>query len=168
MDELLPLVYDDLRRIAHGRLRLERGEHTLNTTALVHEAYLKLIDQDGVQWQDRAHFFSVASMAMRRILVDYARRRSAKKRGAGPERVSFDAAAVGVRDHVLGLIAIDEALSALEERDERLSRVFECRFFGGMTSRETAAALGMPLRTAERHWSRAKAYLYQALRPDGA
>ena len=168
VDELLPIVYDDLRRIAHSRLRLEREQHTLNTTALVHEAYLKLVDQNGVQWQDRAHFFAVASMAMRRILVDYARRRAAKKRGAQAERVSLQDAALGARDHTLALIAIDEALSALGEKDERLSRVFECRFFGGMTAEETATALGMSLRTAERQWSRAKAHLYQALSPEGA
>lgn len=165
-DELIPLVYDDLRGIAHRRLRSERTNHTLDTTALVHEAYLRLVDQREADWRDRAHFFAVAARAIRNVLVDYARRRKALKRGGGDvPPLQVDTAVGG--SSVVDLLALDQALSRLAERDPRLERIVECRFFGGMTMAEAAEALGTSLRTVERDWRRAKAYLYRELRQDG-
>lgn len=166
LDQLLPLVYDDLRRIAHNRLRSERARHTLNTTALVHEAYLRLVGQTRIDWVDRAHFFAVASRIMRRVLVDYARRRQADKRGGDAVRVPLEERMTSVEPRFDDLLALDEALTALTERDERLGRVVECRFFGGMTVEETAQALDVSERTVARDWDRAKTYLYDALAPD--
>ena len=138
LDRLFPLVYDELRRIAHGQLKHEGAGHTLGTTGLVHEAYIKLVDQTRVQWADRSHFFAVATQAMRRILVDYARRFRAAKRGGAPERVSLTDAMLIAGDRADTLIAVDEALTRLASVDERLSRVVECRFFGGLSEEETA------------------------------
>lgn len=160
VDRLMPRVYDELKRIAHNRLRAEREDHSLNTTALVHETYLKLIDQTRVQWRDRAHFFAVASTLMRRILVDYARRHGRAKRGGDRRRVPLDATQLAVEDEVDRLIALDEALERLATLDPRLSRVVECRFFGGLTEKETAEALHVTVRTVERYWAKAKALLY--------
>jgi len=163
-DRLFPLVYDELRRIAHRQLGSERPDHTLDTTALVHEAYLKLVDQTRAQLTDRAHFFAVAARAMRRILVDYARRHRAAKRGGPQAPVSLDESMLLADQRADTLVALDEALTRLAEVEERLSRVVECRFFGGLTEEETAEALTVTARTVRRDWVKAKGWLYQALR----
>ena len=163
LDRLFPLVYEELRRIAHRQLGRERPDHTLGTTALVHEAYMKLVDQTRAQWTDRAQFFAVAARAMRRILVDYARRHRALKRGGERERISLDDAALVAEERADTLIALDEALKRLSELEERLSRVVECRFFGGLTEEETAEALAVTPRTVRRDWVKAKGWLYRAL-----
>lgn len=159
----MPLVYEELKRIAHNHLRAERHDHTLDTTALVHETYLRLVDQTRVQWQDRAHFFAVASTLMRRILVDYARRHGRAKRGGERRRVPLDATQLSVEDEVERLVALDDALRRLASLDERLCRVVECRFFGGLTEEETAEVLHVTTRTVERYWAKAKALLYMEL-----
>jgi RNA polymerase sigma factor (TIGR02999 family) len=163
LDRMFPLVYDELLGIAHGQLGRERPGHTLDTTALVHEAYLRLVDQTRVQWTDRSHFFAIAAQAMRRILVDYARRSRAEKRGGAPARVSLSDAMLVTDEGVDMLIAVDEALSRLAEIDERLSRVVECRFFGGLSEAETAEALGVTTRTVRRDWTKARGWLHLAL-----
>jgi RNA polymerase sigma factor (TIGR02999 family) len=163
MDRLFPLVYDQLRNVAHNALRAERTDHTLGTTGLVHEAYLKLVDQTRVQWTDRKHFFAVASLAMRRILVDYARRHSSARRGGNRRPVTLDEDAMSVDDRADTLVALDEALERLGRIDRRLARVVECRFFGGLTEEETADVLGITARTVRRDWVKAKGWLYQEL-----
>lgn len=168
-DRLATLVYDALRAIAHRLLQAERPGHTLSTTGLVHEAYLKLVDQRRAEWSDRAQFFAVAARAMRRILVDYARKHRALRRGGQFAVLSIDEAdAVGVAAAQRGdeLIALDEALVRLEALDPRLSRVVECRFFAGLTEAETAEVLGVTPRTVSRDWVKAKGWLYMALRDD--
>lgn len=172
MDRLMPLVYDELRRVAHRQLGAEPTGHTLSTTALVHETYLKLFDQSRTEWQDRAQFFAIASRAMRRILIDYARRHRALRRGGGPDGrrptpVSLDKAEIPVDQRADALIALDEALERLGRMDARLARVVECRFFAGLTEPETANALGVSRRTVAREWVVARGWLYQELR-DGA
>ncbi len=164
-DRLFPSVYEELRRIAHYRLQHERSGHTLNTTALVHECYLNLIDRTRSSWQDRAHFLAVAAKAMRHILIDYARRRNAQKRGGGQRPVALEDEMGAVAAQAAELISLDDALTALADRHARMAEVVECRFFGGMTVKETAAALNVSERTVERDWTRAKAYLYQMLQP---
>lgn len=160
--QLIQLVYADLRRIAHRRLQSERSGHTLDTTALVHEAYLKLVPQAGTSWGDRAHFFAVASRVIRHVLIDYARHRSADKRFGGVRVPLRDGmASVGPPD--VDLLALEQALRRLGDRDPRLEQVVECRFFGGMTVEETAAALGVSTSTVDRDWARAKTYLYEDL-----
>jgi RNA polymerase sigma factor (TIGR02999 family) len=171
MDRLAPLVYEQLRHIAHRQLRAEPVGHTLSTTALVHEAYLKLVDQTRAEWQDRGHFFAVASGAMRRILVDYARRYRAARRGGGedgaPVRpISLDNTEIPAAERADALVALDEALERLGRLDERQARVVECRFFGGLSEAETAAALGISQRTVAREWVTARGWLYQELRRD--
>jgi len=166
-DRLVPLVYDDLRHIAHKHLGHHRRGETINTTALVHELYLNLVDQTRVGWRDRAHFFAVASKAMRHILIDYVRRKGAAKRGGDQVRVPLLPDMGAVDPSTLDLLALDEALTELEQKDPRLARTVECRFFGGMTAKETAEVLGVGLRTVERDWTRARAYLYQALAGEG-
>ena len=171
MDRLAPLVYERLRRIAHRQLRAEPVGHTLSTTALVHEAYLRLVDQTRAEWQDRGHFFAVASGAMRRILVDYARRYRAARRGGGedgaPVRpISLDNTEIPAAERADALVALDEALERLGRLDERQARVVECRFFGGLSEAETAAALGISQRTVAREWVTARGWLYQELRRD--
>jgi RNA polymerase sigma factor (TIGR02999 family) len=178
LDRLVPLVYGELRRIAHRQLAAERAGHTLSTTGLVHEAYLKLADQTRARWADRAHFFAVAARAMRRILVDYARRHRALRRGGERVRLSLaaldevgagaGAGAIDVAARADELVALDGALRRLAALDERLARVVECRYFAGLTDAETALALGVTARTVGRDWVKAKGWLYQALRPDGA
>ena len=163
-DRLLPLVYDELRRVAHRQLGRERSGHTLSTTALVHEAYLRLVDQTRARWVDRAHFFAVAAGVMRRILVDYARRFRAAKRGGGVQPVDLDRVEVSLDERSEMLINLDEALGRLAELNPRLSRVVEYRFFGGMTEEETAEALGVTDRTVRRDWIKAKAWLSRELR----
>jgi RNA polymerase sigma factor (TIGR02999 family) len=163
MDRLFPLVYDQLRRIAHNQLQDERTGHTLGTTGLVHETYLKLVDQTRAEWRDRGHFFRVASMAMRRILVDYARRYRALRRGGGLIRVELDdegvAAEAAGDERGERLLAVEDALARLAAAEPRLGQVVECRYFGGLTDEETAEALGMSLRTVERDWAKARAWL---------
>lgn len=163
LDEIIPLVYDDLRRLAHRNLEGERADHTLSTTALVHESYLRLVDQARVDWRGRAHFFAVAARVIRRVLVDYARKRGARKRGGDRVRIPLAEDLRGKEPRVLELLALDEALTGLADHDARLERVVEYHFFGGMTMEECAEAMGVSLRTAERDWTRAKAYLHQAL-----
>jgi RNA polymerase sigma factor (TIGR02999 family) len=159
MDRLFPLVYDELRRIAHRHLQGERPGHTLGTTGLVHETYLKLVDHTRIQWRDRGHFFRVASWAMRRILVDYARSYRALRRGGGQERIPLDDEIATVQRGET-LVALDEALDRLAAVDERLSQVVECRYFGGLTTEETAEALGISTRTVERDWTKARSWLH--------
>ena len=166
-DRLLPLVYDELRRVAHRQLGRERPGHTLSTTALVHEAYLRLVDQTRARWVDRAHFFAVAAGVMRRILIDYARRYRAAKRGGDAQRVDLDLVEVSLEERSEMLISLDEALGRLAELNPRLSQVVEYRFFGGMTEEETAEALGVTDRTVRRDWMKAKAWLSREL-PDAA
>jgi RNA polymerase sigma factor (TIGR02999 family) len=171
MDRLMPLVYDRLRQVAHRQLGAEQAGHTLTPTALVHEAYLKLVDQTRTEWQDRAHFFAIASQAMRRILIDYARRHRALRRGGLPDGtrptpVSLDEVELPVAERADALIALDEALDRLGQFDGRLAQVVECRFFAGLTEAETAAALGVSQRTVAREWAMAKGWLYQELRGD--
>lgn len=162
---LIPLVYEDLRRIAHRRLIRERSDHTLGTTAVVHEAYVQLVDQATATWRDRAHFFAVASRVIRHVLVDYARGRAALKRGGDVVRLPLRDDLDGRDPDTVGLLELDEALEALARRAPRLERVVVYRFFGGMTMPDVAEALEVSLRTAERDWQRARAYLYQALKP---
>ena len=167
MDQLFPLVYDELRGMAHGRLRRRTPGQTLDTTALVHEAYLKLVDQTRAQWNDRGHFLAVASVAMRHILVDYARRRTARKRG-GPERdVTLDDIQPGVMARAEEILALDEALTALAELSERLAKLVELRFFGGLSVAETAQVLDVSERTVKRDWRKARAFLYRTLSEQG-
>lgn len=163
MERLFPLVYDELRRIAHRQMGRERSGHTLDTTGLVHEAYLKLVDQTRVQWVDRSHFFAVASNAMRRILVDYARGYRTDKRGVAPRRVSLTDDMLVAEERADTLLAVDEALADLARIDERLSRVIECRFFAGLTEEETAEVLGVTSRTVRRDWTKAKGWLHRRL-----
>jgi RNA polymerase sigma factor (TIGR02999 family) len=168
-DRLMPLVYDQLRRVAHRQLAAEPTGHTLSTTALVHEAYLKLVDQTRVEWRDRAHFFAIAARAMRRILIDYARRHRALRRGGLPDGtraapVSLDAVDVPVHEGAEVLLALDEALERLGRVDRRVAQVVECRFFGGLTEAETASALAVSQRTVAREWAVAKGWLYRELR----
>jgi RNA polymerase sigma factor (TIGR02999 family) len=162
-EQLVPLVYDDLRRIARRQLARHRAHGTLNTTALVHEAYLKLVDQSRVQVNDRAHFFAIAARAMRQIIIDFARKRSAAKRGGGKVPVSLDKVQIAVDDQAEMLLTIDDALERLTGLNERLTRVFECRFFAGLTEQETAEALELSLRTVQRDWMKGKAWLRREL-----
>jgi RNA polymerase sigma factor (TIGR02999 family) len=162
MDRLMPLVYDELKRIAHAQLGGERAGHTLDTTAAVHEVYLRLVGLERIDWRDRAHFFAVAAGAMRRVLIDYARHYRASKRGGGARLITFDDVAAA-DDRADTLVALDDALTRLAEHDPRLARVVECRFFGGLTEAETAEALGVTDRTVRRDWVKAKAWLHQAM-----
>ncbi len=162
VDRLLPLIYEELRRMAHHYMVRERAEHTLDTTALVHEAYLKLVDQRAVDWRNRSHFFAIASMAMRRILVNYAKMRSRRKRGGGAVPVSIENAPelqLVAEERAGELIALDEALEMLSQINERAGHVVECRFFGGLSIEETAEALGVSPMTVKRDWQFAKAWL---------
>jgi RNA polymerase sigma factor (TIGR02999 family) len=156
---LMPLIYDELRRLADYYLRRERPDHTLQPTALVHEAYLKLIDQTRVDWQNRAHFFGVAAQLMRRILVDHARRHRASKRGGFQQKLTLDEAVDYSQARDVDLVKLDEALTALAKFDARQSRIVELRFFGGLTIEETAEALGISPATVKVDWSMAKAWL---------
>jgi RNA polymerase sigma-70 factor, ECF subfamily len=160
---LIPLVYRELRRLAAQYMRMERSGHTLQTTALVHEAYLRLAKQKGAPWQSRAQFFGVAARLMRRILVDHARERLAKKRGGSWEKVSLDEALTVAALPSDRLLALDEALDRLGERDFRQSRIVELKFFGGLSEAEAAEVLGVSVRTVKRDWCVAKAWLYQEM-----
>lgn len=164
LDKLLPLVYDELRRLAHSYLSRERPDHTLQTTALVHEAYMKLIDQRSVNWQNRAQFFAISAQAMRRILLDNARRHTAAKRGSGGQKVSLDEVATLSRDAANeSLIALDEALRKLATLDEVQSQIVELRYFGGLTIEETAEVLKTSPSSVQREWNIARAWLYNAI-----
>jgi len=163
VDELTPLVYQELKRIAGAQLRNERPGHTLQATALVHEAYLKLVDQREVSWQNRAHFFGVAAQLMRRILMDYAKSRQRIKRGGDVHKTSLDEALVVAEDRASDLVRIDEALTRLEALDARQAKVVELRFFGGLTVEETAEAIGVSAPTVKREWAMAKAWLHREL-----
>jgi RNA polymerase sigma factor (TIGR02999 family) len=163
LDRLLPIVYEQLRQIAHGRLAARAGAATIGTTELVHEAYLKLVDQSSAEWRDRAHFFALASVAMRQILIDRARARGASKRGGDPQRVSLDDNAIAIDAQAVELIEIDDALNRLAAIEPRLARVFECRFYGGLTEEEIAEALGVTVRTVERDWAKARMLLRHLL-----
>ena len=163
VESVFPLVYDELRRLAHQHLAREGSVRTLGTTELVHEAYLRLIDQTRVQWTGRAHFMAIAATAMRRILVDRARARRSLKRGGSLVPVPWDSRDVGTAARADLLVALDESLERLRELDERRARVVECRFFGGMSEEETAEAIGIGLRTVKRDWAKAKSWLYREL-----
>jgi len=163
LDQLTPIVYDELHRLARRYLRGERRDHSLQTTALVNEAYLRLVDHTRMAWQDRAHFFAVSAQVMRRILVDHARRHNVK-RGAGAQRVDFDEAAVVAGARAPDLVALDDAMNALARLDPRKVRIIEMRFFGGLSAEETAEVLDVSPATVRRDWSIAKLWLYRELR----
>lgn len=161
--ELIDLVYDDLRSLARAHLRREGSSGTIDTTALVHEAWMKLAQLDEGSWQGRAQFFAFCSKAMRRILIDHARRRRTGKRGGDHIRIPLHDNVPSGSGDLADLIALDDALTRLEARNERMARIVECRFFGGMSVPETAEALSSSPRTIERDWARARAYLYEEL-----
>jgi len=163
LDKLIPLVYKELRRLAHQYMRQERVGNTLQTSALINEAYIRLVDYNRMRWQDRAHFYAVAAQAMRRILVERARRRSRHKRGGGARQVSLDEAADVVADRAAGVIALDQALTDLFAISPRKGQVVELRYFGGLNIDETARVLGISSPTVEREWRAAKAWLYKAV-----
>ena len=165
LDELVPLVYEELRAIAHRQLATRAPGGTLSTTALVHEAYLKLVGGSNGDWRDRAHFLAVASLAMRHVLVDRAKARSALKRGQSPRRITLDDVHIAVDDQPDALLQLDEAIERLAALEPRLARVVECRFFGGLTEEEIAEALGVTVRTVQRDWAKARMLLQRALAP---
>ncbi|QQS39822.1 MAG: sigma-70 family RNA polymerase sigma factor [Acidobacteriota bacterium] len=168
LEELFPLVYGELQKIARRYLRGENRAITLQTTALVHEAYLKLIDQNRVQWQNRAHFFGIAAQAMRRILLDNARRRLAGKRGQGARHVSIDSGEIDVSDErAAELVDLDEALERLQEVDPDKARIVELRYFGGLSIEEAAEVLGVSVATVNRGWRTARAWLHSELSRGG-
>jgi RNA polymerase sigma factor (TIGR02999 family) len=164
LDDVMLAVYKELRRMADHYLRLERPDHTLQPTALVHEAYLRLIDQRKVSWQNRAHFFGVAAQMMRRILVDHARTKQRDKRGGYARKMSLDEVMNLSQGRAADLVALDDALKALAEIDQRKSRVVELRFFGGLSVEETAVVLNVSPQTVLRDWKLAKAWLYQEIK----
>lgn len=163
MDDILPLVYDELRRIARRYRSKERGEHTLQTTEIINEAYLKLLNQKENDWQGRTHFFAVASRVMRNFLVDYARTKNYQKRGNGAEKVSLESIALFMPEPDEKIIALDDALKKLAKFDERKSKIVELRYFGGLSALETADVLGVSEITVKREWLKAKAWLYNEL-----
>ena len=162
--KLIPVVYGELRRLAGSYMRRERVDHTLQATALVHEAYLKLVEQQSVNWQGRAHFFGVAAQLMRRILIDHARGHSRQKRGGERKKVSLDEAFVFSEQHADELLSVDDSLNLLAKIDPRQARVVELRFFGGLSVEEAAEVLGVSPKTIKRDWSVAKAWLYADLK----
>lgn len=163
LNKLLPLVNAELRQLARRYMRRERPGHTLQTSALVNEAYLRLIDQRHVQWQNRAHFFGIAAQLMRRILIDHARSHHYAKRGGGALKVSLDEATAVTEARAAELLAVDEALEKLTAMDARKGRIVELRFFGGLTEEETAEVIGVSLPTVQREWRAAKAWLHRML-----
>ncbi len=167
LDELMPLVYDEMQQMAHRWLLGERTDHTMSTTALVHEAYLKLVDFNRIDWQNRAHFFGIASQVMRNILVDYAVKKKAEKRGGKRQRVTLGEADAVTEVNLDDVISIHDALKRLESVDERQVRVVECRFFGGLTIDETANSLGVSPPTVSRDWKMARAWLNRELAERG-
>jgi RNA polymerase sigma factor (TIGR02999 family) len=161
--QLIPLIYDELHRLAAFYLQRERIDHTLQTTGLVHEAYLRLVDQKEVQWKNRGHFFAVAAQAMRRILVDYARRHQAVKRGSSSPKISLEEAVAVSNETAHELLVIDELLNRLASIDSQGSRIVELRFFGGLTVEETAEAMDISPATVKREWSVARAWLLREI-----
>jgi RNA polymerase sigma-70 factor, ECF subfamily len=162
--KLIPAVYDELRRLAGSYMRRERADHTLQATALVHEAYMKLVEQRSTNWQSRAHFFGVAAQLMRRILIDHARGHSRQKRGGEDKKVSLDEAFIFTEQQADELLAVDDSLNQLAKIDPRQARVVELRFFGGLSVEEAAEVLGVSPKTVKRDWSVAKAWLYADLK----
>ena len=162
-DRLVPLVYEDLRRIARAHMRRGPTGRTLGATGVVHEAYFKLAGSAGVAWENRSHFLAVAARAMRQVIIGYARRDAAAKRGGEEEPVTLDEAQIAVEHQAESLLDLDRALERLAARDERLVRLVECRYFAGLSEEETAAALGISLRTVQRDWARARAWLREEL-----
>lgn len=167
LDRLIPVVYDELRRLAHCYMARERAHNTLQTTALIHEAYLRLVDAHQVDWKNRVHFFAVSANVMRRILVEFARARGRHKRGAGVRNVTFDDAAIIVPAPGEDLVALDDALEALAAIEPRQAKVVELRFFGGMTEEETAEMLGVSTDTVLRDWKKAKLWLWREMKQGG-
>jgi len=167
IEKLTPLIYDELRRIAHRYVQRERNGHTLETTALVNEAYLRLAGQKKIEWQNRAHFFAVTAQVMRHILIDHARRRRFLKHGGDAQQVSLSEAAMMSEQRAAELVTLDEALDELARLDGRKSRVVELRYFGGLSLEETAEVLEVSLMTVRRDWRAAKAWLYRRIKNDG-
>jgi RNA polymerase sigma factor (TIGR02999 family) len=165
LDDLLPLVYKELRSIAHRHLGARVGDATLRTTGLVHEVYLKLVDQANARWNDRAHFLALASLAMRQVMVDRARARMALKRGGTQRHLTLDAEVIADDDQPESLLQLHEALNRLAEVEPRLAQIVECRFFGGLSEEEIAEALGLVVRTVQRDWTKARILLRRALSP---
>ena len=175
LHRLFPLVYEELRRIAHSQRQRQARHDTMNTTALVHEAYIKLVGNEAHGFRNRAHFLAIAATAMRQILIDYARLRTAAKRGGGAEDISFEAIEAAVENEMgfsenraLALLAVDTALARLRQHEERQSRIVECRIFGGMSIEETAEALAISVSTVKREWAVAQAWLYRELQEKSA
>lgn len=164
VDDLMPLVYEALRKVAAQYLRRQRPDHTLQPTALVNEAYLKLIDISEVDWNDRAHFFAVASQTMRHILVDHARSQARKKRGGSLQKLSLDEAISFSKEREVDLLSLDEALQELAKLDEQQAKIIELRFFGGLTIDETAHVVGISPATVKREWVMAKSWLFRKLK----
>lgn len=164
LDKLVPVVYQELRRLAAYYMRRERPGHTLQTSALVNEAYMRLVDYSQMRWQSRAHFFAIAAQAMRRILVEHARKRHFAKRGGGAVKVSFDEAAIVSQEQASDLVALDDALTSLEVMDERKARIVELRYIGGLSIEETAEVLAISPATVQREWRAAKAWLYREIK----
>jgi RNA polymerase sigma factor (TIGR02999 family) len=163
LEEMLPFVYNELRLIAKRYRSKERAGHTFQTTDIINEAYLKLVDQNGTDWQNRSHFFAVASRVVRNLLVDYARAKNYQKRGSGAEKVNIDDIALFTPEPNENILALDEALNRLAELDERKGKIVELKYFGGLTSEETADVLGISEITVKREWLKAKAWLYNEL-----
>lgn len=163
LDKLYPLVYDELHKLARRFMSRERQGHTLQATALINEAYVRLVDQTNVRWQNRTHFFAISAQIMRRILVDHARRNLYAKRGGGVQRISFDETALVAFDRASEFVLLDEALKSLAEIDERRSQVVELRYFGGLDNQEIADVLKISENTVTRDWNMARAWLYQQL-----
>lgn len=163
LDKLMPLIHEELRRLAHYYMSHERPGHTLQTTALVNEAYLRLVNREGVHWQNRAHFFAIAAQVMRTILVDHARSHAYAKRGGGAHKIELDEAMIVSRERAAEVVALDEALKELANFDPQQSRIVELRFFGGLTIEETAEVLDLSPATIKREWSTARAWLYREL-----
>ncbi|MFN2502137.1 MAG: sigma-70 family RNA polymerase sigma factor [Pyrinomonadaceae bacterium] len=163
LQDLMPLVYPELRKVARRYMRREREEHTLQTSALINEAYLRLVDQQAVEWQDRGHFFAMATQVMRHILIDHARRATYEKRGGRAQHLPLDDAAIVRQEKAADLIALDEALTNLARFDPRKSKIVELRFFGGLTVEETAEAMDLSPVTIMREWRAAKAWLHSEI-----
>ena len=163
LEQLMPLVYEELRRLAHYYLRQERSDHTLQSTALVHEAYLRLAGQKTPEWQNRAHFFGIAARIMRQILMEYARGRGAAKRGGGACKITLDEDFKAPDEIGVDVVALDKALNELSEIDEQQGRIVELRFFGGLTIEDTSEVLGISPATVKRDWVTARAWLYRAM-----
>lgn len=163
-EKLFPLVYDELKRIARIQLNREYGNHTLSKTELVHEVYLKLIDQTRIDWKDRTHFYAISARSMRQILVDHARKKKAQKRGGDKTHVSLEEDEIDIRKHAEQIVELDELLKQLADLDERMAKTVELRFFGGMSIEETAEFLEISTSTVDRDWQKARGWLYQRLR----